>query len=45
MTGQRAEAGQALARMGSAGEVAIPTPIERLKNPGDPVKIYFATNP
>ncbi len=45
LAGPRAEAGQALARMGSAGAVAIPTLIERLKNPGEPVKIYLATKP
>ena len=45
LAGPRAEAGQALARMGTAGEVAIPTLIERLKKPGEPVKIYFATPP
>lgn len=45
LAGPRAEAGQALASMGKAGEVAIPTLIERLKNPGEPVKLYVAKPP
>lgn len=41
LNGSRFEAAQAIARMGAAGEVAIPTLIAILKDPGESVKSYL----
>nr|WP_286178015.1 protein kinase [Rhodopirellula sp. JC639] len=41
LTGSRFEAAQAIARMGEVGEVAIPTLIALVKDPGESVKSYL----